>query len=233
MDLNTVLNPTALVKGKWHFVGDSHVNLFRHASNRGWIERPCLFTPVGGATAVGLRNPNSMTNALDKFKSALLPAELDHIPVIQLGEVDCGFVIWYRAQKYAEDVEAQKRESVAAYFEFVDALIKGGYRSVVITAATLPTIREGVDWGEVANARREVKSTLRQRTDLTLDYNRELYKGAQLRRLPFIDITDNVLDQDTGVIAESFRHPDPTDHHLHPEKVGPLWAAELNRLQLI
>lgn len=214
----------------WHVVGDSHAYVFRWAASKGLIERRCLVSEVIGATAVGLRNPNAATNAIGIFTEHLLPFNAFKTPVIQLGEVDCGFVIWYRAAKYGESVEDQVDLSIAAYFEFVDLLVSEGYRNVVITAATVPTIRDGQDWGGVANARREVTATLRQRTDLTLAYNARLRGEAASRALPFIDLTDMVLDRDTGLVADCFRHPNPANHHLDPEKLGPLWAAELNRL---
>jgi hypothetical protein len=214
----------------WHIVGDSHITAFRYAAEHKLLDFPAHFTEVGGATAVGLRNPNAMTNALELFRAALLPAKSDATPVIQLGEVDCGFVIWYRASKYGESVELQLNESIDSYFEFVDGLIDQGYRRIVISAATLPTIRDGQDWGEVANARREVTATLAQRTALTFAYNDRLRAQAARRALAFIDITQDVLDPQTGVIAESFRHPDPTDHHLDPAKIAMLWAEELRRV---
>jgi len=217
-----------MVEQHWHIVGDSHIAPFRWASESGLVDSPCLFTEVGGATAVGLRNPNSLTDAVGIFKKALLPMRGVARPVIQLGEVDCGFVIWYRAQKYGEGSDAQVEQSIAAYLEFVDELIVNGHTTIVISGATLPTIRDGQDWGEIANARREVTTTLLQRTELTLAYNAKLRAAARHRRLPFIDIAEKILDQGTRVVAEYFRHPDPNNHHLDPHKAGALWATELN-----
>ncbi|MCM2294387.1 SGNH/GDSL hydrolase family protein [Allorhizobium sp. BGMRC 0089] len=214
----------------WHIVGDSHIQAFRAASEMGLMTNPCLFTEVPAATAVGLRNPNSLTDAVSIFKKELLTAKIAVRPVIQLGEVDCGFVIWYRAQKHNESIQSQFDQSIAAYFDFVDEIRNGGYMTVVISAATIPTIRDGQDWGDVANARRQVRASLRERTDLTLDYNAKLREEAGKRSLPFIDITDKIINSHTRVIDDNFRHPDPTDHHLDPKKAGPLWAEELNRI---
>ncbi|WP_424362795.1 hypothetical protein [Methylocystis parvus] len=214
----------------WHIVGDSHIRAFRHASNVGLINSPCVFTEVGGATAVGLRNPNALTDAVSVFRASLLPRATGARPVIHLGEVDCGFVIWYRAKKYSESIDSQFEQSIAGYIGFVDELLGDGYSTVVISGATLPTILDGQDWGEVANARREVTATLVQRTELTLAYNERLRAAADLRSLPFIDISHSTLDEKTKVVAERFRNPDPTDHHLDPVEAGALWAMELNRV---
>lgn len=215
---------------QWYFIGDSHIDAIRRAAEQGLLNRPAAFKSVGGATAVGLRNPNSFSDALSRFRAEILPVRSDSIPVIQLGEVDCGFVIWYRAAKYGESIEQQMNDSLAAYFAFVDELRHHGYAQLVVTAPVLPTIRDGQDWGEVANARREVTATLKQRTDLTLRYIDGLKAGAQDRGLPFIDLTPDLLDKATGVLADAFRHPNPADHHLHPEKAAALWSDHLNRL---
>lgn len=218
-------------KPHWHFVGDSHVEGFSAAAERGLLARPALFTKVGGATAVGMRNPNSKTDALGAFRRALSPCNRHKTPVIQLGEVDCGFVIWYRAQKYGEDIDLQLAQSVDALFAFVDELLRMGYARVVLTGATLPTILDGQDWGEIAKARREVTAKLKDRTDLTLRYNARLRNGAAARGLPYIDLSHEVLDPRTGLVSQYFRHSDPRDHHLDPARIAPLWASALNALE--
>jgi hypothetical protein len=216
---------------RWFIVGDSHVDSFKAAHRRGLLDASACFKRVQGATAVGLRNPNSLTNALAVFEKCLLPRKRNVIPVVQLGEVDCGFVIWWRASKHNESGEAQLEHSIAAYGEFIEKLLRAGYPKIVVTGATVPTIQDGQDWGEVANARREVSASLQERTALTRRYNAALRRLALERDLPFIDIGDLVLDPATGVVADRFRHPDKTDHHLNPKLVGPLWADALNDLR--
>lgn len=213
-------------------MGDSHTETLARAASDRLLDRPALSTVVIGATAVGLRNPNSRTNAVEAFLQALTPFNPRKIPVIQLGEVDCGFVIWYRARKHGEPVEAQFAASLAAYAAFVDRLRALGYATVVLTGAALPTIRDGQDWGEIANARREVTATLAERTALTLRYNAGIAAIAAARDLPFVDLTPQTLDPATNTVAEDFRHPDPGNHHLHPARTAALWASQLNALDL-
>jgi len=212
----------------WLIIGDSHVDAI--VAGAQLLTLPCASILVGGATAVGMRNPNSATNALSQFRDAAIPARSKAIPVLQLGEVDCGFVIWYRAEKLGESIESQMSASIKAYFGFVDELLCAGYPTVVVTGAIIPTIRDGELGGEVANLRREVNATQVERTLLTLAYNAGLRREAMSRALPFIDLTSDLLDVDRGVIADVWRHPDPTDHHLNPETGGKLWAHHLNAL---
>ena len=215
----------------WLVFGDSHIATIRHAYSRGWMPRACEFNGVGGATAIGLRNSNSQTNALEAFADWLLPVREGAEPVMQLGEVDCGFVIWWRAERLKESVEAQLAASVDAHLAFVDRLLGAGYRRVVLTGATLPTIQDSQDWGEIANKRLEVTVSLRRRTELTLAYNGLLKKAAGSRRCPFIDISPELLNPQTGVIKDYYRADDPQDHHLHSDRAGRLWADAFTRLE--
>jgi hypothetical protein len=208
--------------------GDSHVHTMQWAANQGMLSTDATFVPVGGATAVGMRNPNSLTNALQIFEDAAIPVRPKTVPVIHLGEVDCGFVIWWRAAKYGEPIEAQVDASIGAYFSFVDRLLAAGYPTVIITAASPPTIKDGQDWGEIANLRKEVSVSIQDRTALTLRYNCLLRAEATRRGLPFVDASESFIDQSTGVIRERFRHADPLDHHLSPETAGPIWAEAIN-----
>lgn len=213
------------------FLGDSHVNYFVHAAKRGdFGDRRHGARAVAGATAVGLRNPQAKTNALALFSDYLRKWPLNSIVVIHLGEVDCGFVIWYRHRKYRDGIDRQLAESIAAYFSFVDDAVARGYRNIVITGATVPTIRDGQDWGEVAHARREVTASLAERTALTLRYNAKLKENAAARGLPFVDISSEVVDAETGVVKPVFRNANPLDHHLDRERAAERWAERLNEI---
>jgi hypothetical protein len=213
------------------FLGDSHVDYFSHAARRGYFGRrrygACA---IAGATAVGLRNPNGKTNAVAILTGYLTGLRPDAIVVVQMGEVDCGFVIWYRAEKYGDGIDRQMEESVAGYFSFVDHAIARGYRHVVVTGATLPTIADDQNWGEVANLRREVRATLAERTALTLRYNARLAEQASRRSLPFVDIAAELLDPQTGVVRREFLNPDPLNHHLDKERAALSWARALSPL---
>jgi hypothetical protein len=211
------------------FIGDSHANYFRHAAAQGYFGRRRVgCCAVAGATAVGLRNPNAKTNALARLSAYLRKWPPRSVIVIQLGEVDCGFVIWYRDRKYRDGVETQLEESIAAYFAFVDATMARGHRRIVVTGASMPTIEDGQDWGEVANARREVTASLQDRVALTRRYNERLRAEAARRGLPFIDISDEVLDPATGTVRHAFRNANPLDHHLDWDRAARSWAARLN-----
>ena len=219
---------TGIGKERLLFIGDSHNQMFQYIKKHKMLkEFSVRILTVPGATAQGMANPHSKTNALEFFKRAVGNKRYRAI-FIQLGEVDCGFVIWHRCMKYGESVDTQLERSLGNYFNFVNYLIEKGHRKVVLTGAVLPTIKDnGVSWGEVAHLRREVRATQKERTDLTLRYNDGLRKFAGETGLPYIDITDNVLDARTGLVADEYLNENPLDHHLSAGKVAPLWVRKI------
>ncbi len=207
------------------FLGDSHVRAVETAKQRGLLRGfAAEFVHRGGATAVGLRHPTSKTQALKVFRRHLLPAKPDLIPIFQLGEVDCGFVVWVRAQRYGESVEEQVAQSIAAYCGFLREVREAGYEDALVTSAVLPTIGDGELDGEVQHLRREVQQNQVERTALTLRYNAALAAEVARIGLRFHDFTPRLLDPATGVIHRRFRAPDVRDHHLDPVEAAPLWA---------
>jgi len=207
-----------------HFLGDSHLRPVQAAIEAGLFQPlECRLREVGGATAVGLRHPTSTTQALVVYREELTPFNPAVIPVFQLGEVDCGFVIWLRAQRYGESIQQQLDASLDAYQNFLLEIRAAGYEPIV-SSATLPTLYDGQLDGEIAHLRREVRATQRERTDLTFEYNRRLKAFCTSHGLAFADIASGLLDPETLLIADRFRHPDIMDHHLNPVTGGAVWA---------
>lgn len=209
-----------------YYLGDSHVRYLKKAAKLGLLApHEVSGVEVGGATAVGMRNPNAKTNALGRFRNWIREKPRTAIVVFHLGEVDCGYVIWYRADKYDEPVELQMDSSIAAYFEFIDELRDLGFTRFIITGATLPTITDDDQVGEVVVKRSSITATQKERTELTLRYNAALRREAEARGLPYVDIDQDVLDPATGVVDDRMRNPNPKDHHMN----GPLAAAYWSR----
>lgn len=209
-------------------IGDSHIEVFLQISSAGLLPRLRIeVCPVRGATAQGLANPNSQTDGLAVFTERIARAPVWQHLVFQLGEVDCGFLIWYRAAKHGLTVEQQLANSLANYLDFLDRIPFGGSRRVFVLSAPLPTILDDQSWGDVATARREVTASLRERTALTLEYNRALEAATAVRKVEFLDVTSGHLDPATGLVRDDFRGSDPLDHHLASGPYGQLIADAL------
>ncbi|WP_148293859.1 hypothetical protein [Azospirillum sp. B4] len=209
-------------------MGDSHVRYFRKARENGYFHgRIVSVCEVRGATAVGMRNPKSKSDALRTFRRVIAPLPRDSILLIHLGEVDCGYLIWCRAQEYGETIEQQMTASLAAYDDFVGELQSLGFTRIILSGATLPAIADNHAWGEVAMERRQVHASLRERTDLTLRYNEALRDMATRRGLRYADITADLLDPETGVLRPDYRHRDLNDHHLDNDRAALCWNLTL------
>lgn len=210
--------------------GDSHLEALKFA----WdlrllgVDR-AIFCIVPGATAVGLRNPNSVTNALEIYQAAAKENGDATHALIHLGEVDCGFVIWWRSMKFGESVERQVDCSIQAYGKFVADLYRLGLSRVCITGASLPTIRDQAEFGEVANMRREVSVSLAERTALTLDYNERLRELARETGSEYFDLSGGTMNRDERVVSDHFRSGDPCDHHLDVGRAVGVWAYACNQ----
>lgn len=210
------------------YLGDSHVRYLKKAARMGLLAPHAVSgVEVGGATAVGMRNPNAKTNAIGKFRARVSRQPRESVVVMHLGEVDCGFVIWHRAEKYGEPIDAQMASSLDAYFEFVDELLNLGFRKIIITGATLPTITDEDQSGDVVLKRSSVRVSQLERTNLTLRYNEQLNARATERELPYVDISADVIDPATGVVRSRMRNRNPEDHHMDGRLAAAYWARRL------
>lgn len=214
------------------FIGDSHTEVFSYI-DKIYNEKQIKINVsiVSGATAQGIKNPYSKTNALNTFKKVVLRRNYDFI-FIQLGEVDCGFLIWYRAQKYKESIEEQMRLSLTNYFDFVKWILKETTATVVLTGAILPTIKDHQDWGEIAHLRSSITANQKKRTELTLKYNEALKEFAfnNKKAIKYIDISSEIINPRTALVDDKFLNEDLTNHHLSPERTSHLWWEKIKDL---
>ena len=80
-------------------LGDSHAHVFKLVDSAApdFSIQHCIVT---GSSAQGAVNPHSKTNALPIFRDALSKNAESHTHCMtMLGEVDCGFVVWYRKKE--------------------------------------------------------------------------------------------------------------------------------------
>jgi hypothetical protein len=205
--------------------GDSHAQVFYHRRIKECMDG-CFFNiyKVGGATASGLANPNSKTRAYQVYRRALENSRARAV-VVLLGEVDTGFVIWYRAQKYNEPIRAMLDLTLETYSKFLLEIKKQGL-GVVVISAPLPTIQDGNDWGDIAKARREVKASLRDRTDLTLEFNRRVHAFCVQNNLIFVNLDPHCLDE-SGLVSPRLLSSDRNNHHYEVGVYADLMAPHI------
>lgn len=185
---------------------------------------------ASGATASGLQNTNSFTQAAEKFKSFIIKYPKNSEIIIQLGEVDCGILIWLKSHQLNITPETQMYISLESYNNFLMELIELGYRNIILTSATLPTINDEDSIGEIISIRRQkVRATFRERTDLTLKFNQGLRDIATNINLKYIDASEFFLDVNTSLCDTKFRNKDKADHHMDNHRAGVVWANQINK----
>jgi len=198
---------------KLTIVGDSHTRYFCYMAKHHPLEHTMLRVfNVTGATASGLANPNSKTRAVWAFKTLLRRVPDKENLLIQLGEVDCGFVIWMRAANLPE--ACQHADAVLErYLEFVQWTKKSGFQNIYLSTVSPPTISDWSGWrGPVAHMRRQVTAGIEDRAALTCYFNSRLrmFSGDDYK---FLDVEDGWADQN-GYTLEPFVCETPGDLHL-------------------
>lgn len=194
-------------------VGDSHTKVFKHKKlkkitpNIDWE-----LVSVEGATLTGLENPNSKTQAMPVFKWALKEKKTDAI-LFQLGEVDLGFVIWYKHQKNEIDIEEAFLKALSNYKELL-IYAQNINPNIIVLSTCLPTIKDEDTIGVISNARREVVATQIERTDLSIKFNLLLEEWCLCNQIEYINLDNDILD-DNGIVNDNYLNIDKTDHHYN------------------
>lgn len=185
---------------------------------------------IHGATATGLQNPNSKTNSkeiITKYKSNV---KNNDWVLFQLGEVDCGFAIWYRASKHEISIDDQLKLALTNYCDIIDEYAEICESKIIIQSTMLPTIFDGEDFGEVANKRSEVDVSIVDRTKLTDQFNILLEKHCSLKGYYFMDLSVAFKNKSTGLIDRKYLNENPLDHHLSSRKIAPVIYLKLKAI---
>jgi hypothetical protein len=191
-------------------LGDSHVNVFKAKTiiscfHSYFINVVC----VSGATVSGLENPRSKTQALPIFMNRIKNSKAK-TAIVMLGEVDTGFVIWYRADKYKTPVSEMLEKALINYQKLLTTLSRT-FR-VICISTPLPTIKDGLYWGEVANARKDIKATQLQRTRLTIQFNKRMQDFCKKNGISYLSFDEESIGED-GLVDSRLINSNSADHH--------------------
>lgn len=214
-----------------HCIGDSHMHVMEHLATTGIIRKTRLeFCIVDGATITGLPNPNSRTQAGPTMYRYLQRVPRSDYILLCLGEVDCGYLIWYRSQKYNESVEQHLELAVRNYCHLIKHASQSTDENVIILSTPPPTITDDQEWGEIANARKEINASQLERTQLNSLFNQKIRAYCETHEFAYIDLDLELLDPESGLVSTQFLNKDPLDHHLDANSFGHLIAAKLKPL---
>lgn len=212
-------------------LGDSHAGVFEYLFDHDLLAPHLLNCEiVGGATACGLNNDRSVTGAFAIYQRSLQRFADFEVVVIMLGEVDCSFAFWNRAQRHGETVIDQIPRAIQG----IERLLAWGTsqsarQRFVLAGSILPTIRDDqID--QQYEVRRSVRASQRERTELVLGYNEALRRLAAQRSCPYMDITAPTIDPDTGLLRQKYLVRDKVDIHQSQPMTAGLWASEMRRV---
>jgi hypothetical protein len=213
-------------------VGDSHAEIFYKTRNRYASLKNTLVLSVAGATNMGIKNPHSKTKARPKI-DAFLEKNLNKSDtlVFLMGEVDCGFVIWYRKEKYNDTLESQFNESINNYFDLILSY-KDKCNSIIVCDVPPPTIGDNLkNKGNVANKRLGIKATQLERTKLSMRYNKMISEFCEKNGFKYLKYMDGLLNEN-GVVDAKYMNHDPSNHHLNNDKFSIVLGKKLNKVKL-
>ena len=194
-------------------LGDSHAAVFDSPKWRRFTPAICWnVTTVLGATLSGLNNPNSKTEAAPKFKKALASAS-GKLVIMLLGEVDTGYVIWYRAQRDGINPQIAAQKAVENYTQLIQSAYK--YSDVIVISAPLPSLADNDQTGEIARIRSVIIATQLQRTQLTLWFNQQIEDFCINLGVFYLNLDRECLGID-GLLLPKYKHLDPNNHHYNP-----------------
>lgn len=178
----------------------------------------------------------SKTNSLNVFKQTILNSKTKYEKIfVMLGEVDCGYLAWVRAEKHGISVDDQIRMCIHNIKKFIEEVIirNGKYKSndVVLLGAILPTIKDNLNKNILCGARSMVTSSQYERTLKTMEYNNLLQELCFKKGYNYIDITSDIIGAN-NLVNRKFLSDDKSDHHLSNERSYNLWLAKMQQLHV-
>jgi surface carbohydrate biosynthesis protein len=185
-----------LVPAHWLVIGCSHVRYLRYLQ----INRALFFGntlhlechELAGATAFGLCNPSSQSNALNVTRQlARRMASVDRI-VVQFGEIDCRRAAWKAAEVSGRPIEVTIAESVAHLESYIKDEVLPHQKKVLILGAKPQIIGDDDFYKNSLEDERTVFKPLAEREKITVSFNAQLRKVAERLRVDYADI-DHVL----------------------------------------
>lgn len=211
-------------------LGDSHCGVFEYCFDQGLLAPHWLNCEiVAGATAWGLNNDQSTTRAWQKFDHALRRFADCDVVVIMLGECDCSFALWKKAEHLNVPPETLLDHALAGIRRLVLRVREdspGRLRKIILVGAILPTVADAAVSTQENVLRRAVSASQAERTRLVLAYNEKLGRLAETLGVAYFDLSPQTLDPERGLVDGRFVAR-AEDHHLSHPASAPLWSASL------
>jgi hypothetical protein len=210
-------------------LSDSHGEVFEYINDNNLL-LPHLINVkmVGGATAYGLNNNKSKTNALKRYIDEVEKFNCYNIILIQLGEIDCSFLLWKKLETSSLSMEELLDKSINGYRRLILKL-KEMDKNIIITGAVLPTIKDNQKNPDNISIRNSINTTQLERTILTYEFNNRLKQLAFKNNIKYIDISNDCINETTKVIDDKYIRKQIDNHHSI-ENTSFLWVKKLYKI---
>ncbi|MFL1455761.1 hypothetical protein ACJO5Y_15105 [Marinobacter sp. GN3S48] len=197
-------------------LGDSHSQYFSYANF--FENHQVFFSTVYGATASGLYNERSKTNARDKFLFNLANINPELV-ILCLGEVDVGFLAWKKRSLNGEDIFSRLSKALLNIKKYALELAQS-VEKVIVLSVPLPTVQDGVDRSlsvpDNRVQRESVYASYKERIGATKLFNEQMdYVLASIENVRFINL-DPLIMNAQGRLKPEILKRDPSDHHYNP-----------------
>lgn len=220
----------AIRKRKFFYVfGDSHTEVFSYI-NLTRKEELFKIVRVDGATALGMVHPKSKTNALELFMREINGLHKKSRLIFLLGEVDLGFLLWYRNIKLNLDVSHEMEISISNYITFLSKLKQRGFKNIYVMSPSPPCISDDFIETQMNLLRREIKINQVERVKLAKVYNETLKTKVLELRMGFIDLFPMLIDEQAHVVKKEYIKDDKNDHHLESSTYSQLVFDQIDQL---
>ena len=201
-----------------HCIGDSHLRVFESIQYatyfRHTVFKICM---VVGATAMGIPNPMSKTKARRVFDNYLNKTPKRDSLLFLLGEVDCGFLIWFKNQETGEEIEELFKKSMTNYKLFLGETKRMRFEDILVCSVPLPTVISYSNYDK-DNLRHKIKASFKDRTKITRRFNHSLMDVCKDLDMKFVDIERLSIDTKTNLVQKRFINPDKLDHHMNKDE---------------
>ena len=219
--LNKKITPRVIL------IGDSHVRYFEHMVINGYFSRSVVlqFLAYGGATALGLMTPVSIARK-EILKNMENKPRAEHI-IFYFGEIDCRRAAWKYANDTQQDIYTVIEETLENYLAFINTIQLLGYSNISVIGTILPITPDELYRINSTRDSRAPFASQKARTKLTLYFNKRLQQHASCQNFGYFDITEMMLDPETGMADEKFIRDYCLESHCRYSEIVPIYRDTL------
>lgn len=213
---------------------------------------------VSGTSAQGLcKMKNSTLQSGHRILRILQDRSDYEWLIICAGSVDLDFIYYSKASKSLKENNEpvsmidEAEYCIEKYFCFIDDVVLKTFKRndrIVIQALHPPTLNDErnksrlnrpKDLGRLGDSilyldgecDPRILRTHKERTEAFLYFNKRIHEECKKRDIHVIDISDHLIDSDTGVIKDEFVRSSPHDVHIYEQNAAHFYFEAFSKLE--